>query len=365
MPGLVPVHEAESADERKAIWEFRYGIYVEELGRKLGRAQDESPWVHDAEDDKPSTVHLYTRDDERITGVVRLRDWPPGRIPAKDFELCSMERFPGIERLHTGEIGRLMVRRSERGTQLLVALVSAAYELGAGRLGTELAFMNCAPGLVRYYRLLGARPYDGRLVPTPDGIEVPLVLVLSDLATMRDVGSFLLPLAERHFGPGGRPVLDTEPFAHLFASPPEARLADAWAELEERLHGSDDGGFLAALTDETREKLSTKGLVMDVPAGKLVTEKGLAQRELFVIADGLFEAVDGDRRLALMERGDVIGETAFFSSTGRRTASVRALTDGRVIALRRNLVDKLRAEDPECAAELLFELARVQANRFA
>lgn len=366
LPELAPVHEATSAEEREAIWEFRHRVYVEELGRKLGRADEDRPWVHDPEDDKPSTVHLYTRTDDDITGVLRIRHWPPGEIPAKDFETFSMERFPGIETLTTGEIGRLMVRRDERGTLLLVALVSAAYEVGVGRLEGDLVFMNCAPGLVRHYRLIGSRPYDGRLVPTPDGIEVPLVLVASDLGTMQEVGSFLLPLAQRYFGPGGRAPLDTAAFAHLFDTTPEEQLATAWARLEERVQApeSKGAGFLESLSPETRERLSAEGLVMSVPAGQLVTEKGLAQRELFLIVDGLFEAVDGERRLALMEEGDVIGETAFFSAEGRRSASVRALLDGRVVVLRRSLIDRLRTSDPSCAAELLFELARVQADRF-
>ena len=66
-----------------------------------------------------------------------------------------------------------MVRRSERGRLLLASLLSAAYELGCGRLGVDLAFLNRASGLVRHDRRLGAGPYNGRLVATPDGIEIP------------------------------------------------------------------------------------------------------------------------------------------------------------------------------------------------
>jgi len=104
-------------------------------------------------------------------------------------------------------------------------------------------------------------------------------------------------------------------------------------------------------------------MLLSVPAGELLAAKGLTQRELFVIADGVFEVVDGDRRLRLLGEGDVIGETAFFSTAGRRTASVSAVSDGRVVVLRRADVDRMRQTDPVCAAELLFELARVQADR--
>jgi CRP-like cAMP-binding protein len=61
--------------------------------------------------------------------------------------------------------------------------------------------------------------------------------------------------------------------------------------------------------------------------------------------------------------GDVIGEIGFFGSPGRRTASVTAASDGQVLVLRRHFVDELMKSDPACAAEVLFGLARVLADR--
>jgi predicted GNAT family N-acyltransferase len=366
LPGLAPVYEATTAGELEQLWEFRHRVYVEELGRELGRDDGDRSWVHDTEDDQSYTLHLFTRDDDGVTGVLRIRHWQPGAVPARDFDVFTMERFPEIERLTTAELGRLMVRKSERGRLLLASLLSAAYELGCGRLGVDLAFLNCATGLVRHYRRLGARPYNGRLVATPDGIEIPMVIVLSDLAAFEQAGSFLLPIAERFFGPGGRPTLDVPRFAHLFeakAMPFELDPSEAWRRFEERLPAGRTASFVEALSRETKERLSSEGMLLSVPAGELLTAKGLTQRELFVIADGVFEVVDGDRRLRLLGEGDVIGETAFFSSAGRRTASVRAASDGRVVVLRRGDVDRMRQTDPACAAELLFELARVQADR--
>jgi CRP-like cAMP-binding protein len=82
-----------------------------------------------------------------------------------------------------------------------------------------------------------------------------------------------------------------------------------------------------------------------------------------VIVDGLFEILDGERRIALLAAGEVVGEHAFFSTAGQRSASVRAAADGRVVVLRRRFIDGLRKTDPACAAELLFALARLLADR--
>ncbi len=72
---------------------------------------------------------------------------------------------------------------------------------------------------------------------------------------------------------------------------------------------------------------------------------------------------DGDRGIALLGLGEVIGEVGFFGTSGRRMASVTAASDGQVLALRRRFVDELMKSDPACAAEVLLELAGVLADR--
>jgi CRP-like cAMP-binding protein len=121
--------------------------------------------------------------------------------------------------------------------------------------------------------------------------------------------------------------------------------------------------ILDALSEDTVKKLAGKGFLMQVPAGQLLTEKGLSQREIFVILDGVFEVRDGERRLCVLGQGDVVGEIGFFRSTGRRSASVTAASDGQVLVLRRHFIDDLMKSDPPCAAEVLFGLARVLADR--
>src|SRR5947209_1693584 len=82
---LTLVHVAESEEERDAVFRFRYSVYVEELGRKLGNADHERRQVHDDEDDRPYTVLLYTAaDDGELTGTIRVRHWAPGEVPDKD-----------------------------------------------------------------------------------------------------------------------------------------------------------------------------------------------------------------------------------------------------------------------------------------
>ena len=365
---LEPVYIAETEAEREAVFAFRYTVYGAELGRKLGQADDERERVHDAEDDQPYTTLLYTDDGAgRLTGTIRIRRWQPGQVPAKDWAAFSMERFAGLRDMATAEIGRLMIEPGHRGQLGLVSMACAVYQLYAGELAADVGFISCATGLVRHYRLLGFRTYAGQMVPTVDGIEVPLVLIPSDRAFLEQAGSFVAPFAGLFYGPGKRAPVDIGPWARVLdadSAPVRFDKAAVWERVDRLRQAADDhASMLESLSEDTVRKLSAKGFLMDVPAGHLLTEKGLTQREIFVILDGAFEVHDGDRRIALLGPGQVIGEVGFFGTSGRRMASVTAASDGQVLVLRRHFVDELMKNDPACAAEVLFGLARVLADR--
>jgi Cyclic nucleotide-binding domain/Acetyltransferase (GNAT) domain len=365
---LEPVYIAETEAEREAVFSFRYSVYGAELGRKLGNPDHARRRVHDEEDDQPYTTLLYTDDGAgRLTGTTRIRRWEPGRVPAKDWDTFSMERFDGLRELSTAEIGRLMIEPGRRGQLGLVSMACAVYQLCAGELAADVAFINCAAGLVRHYRLLGFRTYAGRLVPTADGIEVPLVLIPSDRAYLEQAGSFVAPFVDIFYGPGTRAPVDIGRWARLLDADSAPVRFDP-AAVRERVNRlrqaeAERPSMLEALSEDTIRKLTDKGFLMDLPAGQLLTEKGLSQREIFVILDGVFDVYDGDRRLAVLGQGDVIGEIGFFASSGRRIASVTAASDGQVLVLRRHFIDELMKNDPACAAEVLFGLARVLADR--
>lgn len=365
---LEPVYVADTETEREAIFQFRFTVYAEELGRKLGNADHGRRRVHDAEDDRPYTTLLYTTaPDGSLTGTLRLRVWGPGTVPAKDWETFSMDRFDGIRDLTTAESGRLMIKPDQRGKLGLVSLGCALYQLCAGELGVDLGFINCATGLVRHYRLLGFRPYAGRLVATPDGIEVPLVMFPSDRAYLEQAGSFIAPFVDVFYGTGGKQPLKTDRFQELLdagSAPIQVEPEAVWDQVDRlRAAATPRPGMLDSLGEETVRRLSAKGFLMKVPAGELLTEKGLAQQELFVILSGVFEVHDGGRRLRVLGPGDVVGEVAFFGTAGRRSASVSAAGDGEVLVLRRHFLDELRDKEPALAADVLFELARALADR--
>lgn len=142
-----PVHIATTREEREAVYRFRYEVYYEEFGRELGAPDHERRQVTDDEDERSYTTILYTGSADHITGTLRLRCWGSGEVPHHDVEELSMDLFPGIERLRTAEMGRLMIRPSARGKRVVAALIRKAYELYACEFETDLA--RCVNGSKR------------------------------------------------------------------------------------------------------------------------------------------------------------------------------------------------------------------------
>ncbi len=363
---LERVRRATTREEREAIYRFRYQVYIEELKYQYSTADHVRRWLPHEEDEKPYTTLLYSGAPGAVTGVVQIRAWEPGQVPPRDHEALSLDLFPGIERLRVAQIGRLMIRRSLRGTLLLPSLLRAGYEFLAGEALTDLAFVDCAPGLVRHYRRLGALPYGGKLLVGPG---IPLLLVPSDYQRLRKLGSPVAPLVKKYFGPGKRAPLDMAPYRHLVdgdAVPVEFDAEKIWTEFESRLlRGERRPVFVEDVPPKALKRLTSTGFVLKMRAGDLVTGEGIEERELFLILDGTFEVVGRERRFALLERGDLFGDIAFFTRAGERTASVRAVTDGRLLVLRRRFLQDLNRREPAAGFQILMNMSRIMAERFA
>ena len=364
---LDTVHKAETAAEREAIYRFRYQIYIEELKYNY-EADHERKWLRQPADDEEGTTLLYTGRPDDITSTVRVRAWKPGHVPPAVFAMTSMERFPGIEKLGVSHIGRMMIRRSLRGKLVLPSLLAGGYEFLVGEQGADLAFLDCVPGIVRHYRQLGARPYGGRLIDLGYSPGIPLVIVLSDYAHLKRSGSIVAPLVKKYFGPGKRPPLDLAPYRHLFESgevPVEFDPEKVWEALQDRLLASDETipTFVDALSPGALFHLSESGYLLDVKGGDLITRAGIGQREMFVILEGACEVEGAGKRIALLEKGDLFGEIAFFSESGERTATVRALSNCKLLVLRQKFMDELVRNDPEAACQILLNVSRIMAER--
>ncbi len=105
------------------------------------------------------------------------------------------------------------------------------------------------------------------------------------------------------------------------------------------------------MDEDDLEKLEAVGSELSFGAGQVLIERGKPGTGLYVVVEGhiVVEAPEGTRELG---PGSVVGERALLSEDGTRTARVRALTYGKVLAVERADVDRLCAEDPGFAERL-------------
>ena len=368
MPEPENVNVATTQDEREAIYRFRYEVYVEELKRDYPDADHERRWLRDEDDTQDYTVNFYVGTLDRVVGAVRLLIWPPGEIPEDYHRLFSMDIFPGIEDLVTSEMGRLMVRPTSRGKAIFPSLINTMYEHLVARDG-QLCFLYCVPGLVKHYRrTIGARPYGGHLIPAGSSVGIPMVLIVSDSDHLAESGATFSELSRKYFDTGGRPKLDVSRFADILEGesvPVKLDEEVVWEEFQHQLLEGESStpAFLSALPPEAIRKLTASGFILNLSAGDVIAKSGTEEREVYVILNGVFEVISQGRRLAILEKGDLFGEIAFFTEAGERSASVRAMSDGQLLALRRNFLKELTHSDPEAGFQILTNMGRVMAQR--
>ena len=362
------VNIATTQEELEAIYRFRYEVYVEELKRDYPDADHERRWLRDEDDTQDYTVNFYVGALDRIIGAVRLLIWPPGEIPENYHRLFSMAIFPGIEDLVTSEVGRLMIRPTSRGKAVFPSLINAMYEHLVAR-DVQLCFLYCVPGLVKHYRRsIGARPYGGHLIPAGSSVGIPMVLIVSDSDHFAESGATFSELSRKYFDTDGRPKLDVSRFIDILEGgsvPVKLDEEVVWEQFHHQLLEGESSmpAFLSALPPEAIRHLTASGFILNLSTGDLIAKSGTEEREVYVILNGVFEVISQGRRLAILEKGDLFGEIAFFTEAGQRSASVRAMTDGQLLALRRNFLKELTHSDPEAGFQILTNMGRVMAQR--
>ena len=368
---LEKVHRASSPEEREAIYRFRYDIYANELKRDSSAIDHAAKILRDDNDESDAAIHLYIGSLDNITASARLLLWPnPEMMTSVDRDMFSFDFFPQLSNYRCAEYNHLMMRPELRGKMVLPALFAESYDILVGTHHIDLLFMICVPGLVRYYKQLGARIYNARMVETVDGLRIPLMSVLSDADYFRAVGSPWYRQVLRYFGHGKQVPLNLSPLQDIFTdgqAPVEVDSERIWQTMQsDYLRAQDESNkFIEELPDSLLKILVDKGYMLHLLAGTLVVNKGRQEQEMFIVLDGLLEVLVNEQRINILEKGDLFGEVAFFNEDGERTAAVRALSECKILVIRRRFVDELRQRDPEAAHTLMMALGRTLSERLA
>lgn len=362
------VSQARSADEREAVWRFRYQVYVEEMGKiALANADHKRRWLTDEMDE--DALILYAQDGDAVVATLRINRADHSHLPPAFEAAYRLARFDEIPPERLSFSSRLMVARDLRGTAALHKILAKAYEIGLEG-GVVYDFCHCAPALIELYEHLGYRPYTDNFLDPDVGYRVPLLLALKDARHLEAVRSpFWRKLKNR-------PDLwqDAEDGEWLARKFPATTKASQWAIddeafwqfLADKLRPSTGRRvpLLEDLTEEEERHVLKSGTVLSCAEGDTILRTGDVGSELFVVLSGLAEVRLGKSKkpIAVLEPGQVFGEIAFIANV-KRSADVVALADSEILVVSQTFLKKLMKSSPELASKVLFNLSRVLCER--
>jgi predicted GNAT family N-acyltransferase len=188
------IQVAHSDSEREKIYEFRYRIYIEEMGKPYAHADHERKILTDELDD--GAMLLYATRNREVIGTVRI-NWGISHY-ALDFfrQMFDLEKFSAFPSPTLSFCSRLMVERSARSSSLAARLSTAAFVAGRER-GIQFNFIHCVPQLAPLFQRMGFRHYKDSFHDPEVGTQIPLVLLLDDLDHLKRVRSPFVPYAEQ------------------------------------------------------------------------------------------------------------------------------------------------------------------------
>ena len=359
------IYEAETDEERDAVFRFRYAIYVKEMARYGASADHERGMLVEAEDE---TARIFCAVEEgEVVATSRFSWGGDAPFTHRLVEHYMLEPFIAelpADVMAVGERG--MVKPELRGTPIFTELGYETMRFIQDRR-IQLIFGACEPHLLSRYVGQGSRTFSHRNINSAEaGYLIPIVNVVEDVDYLRRIGS---PRAStvKDWGEDARIPECVKPLIENGGNVMSQRLVDSGVYLDQ-VHESLDElaenkfSILDGLDAEQTLRALGRSSMIQCSAGDQVIKKGGTARNLFVVLEGHLEVRDGDKLLSVFSPGDVFGEMAFLLDRPR-TADVYAATDGRVLSLSEGTLRKSIDSDSQVAAHLMLNVAKILCTR--
>lgn len=359
------IHIAESDEEKKAVFRFRYEIYVQEMGRYRGIADHENRLFREPEDDTARI--FYAAENDEVVATSRMSWGGDAPFSERLVEHYRLEPFLAElepEAMAVGERG--MVKPALRGSPIFMDLGQRTSEFISNNR-VQLIFGACEPHLLSLYVGRGSRTFAQKNINSAEaGYLIPIVNVVEDVEYLRRIGS---PGAEtaRDWGEDARIPGCVESLISQGGNVMSQRLVDSGLYLGEVHEALDElagnhVSLIEGLGEEQAARALGKSNIIRCTAGDHVIKKGGTARNMFVVLEGHLEVRDGEKLISVFGPGDVFGEMAFLLEQPR-TADVYAATDGRVLSLSEGTLRKSIDSDSTVAAHLMLNIAKILCMR--
>lgn len=357
------VRIAESAQEREAIYRFRYAVYVGDLKKTIAHADHGAKQIRDEEDE--TGLLLYTSNEAGITGTIRLNRLSHG-VSLDLSELYDLADFDDVPASMIAVVSRFAVKAEAAGAGDALSQTALGW---AVEHAIKIVFSFCSPHLVASYEQVGFRRYKDNF-QDPVGYRVPMLLVLFDKVHLHRIGS---PLWTRIGPMSGESKWLTYFKEHFpeYDLPVNPRLyphAEFWTLLGEKLNSNplESIPLFKNLTPERAAAVMEAGTIIPIKEGDMLLSVGDVGKEFYLMLKGMVGIfLPGVvKPVTLLGPGEIVGEMAFLGNAPR-TADVKALRDGEVMVLSEQAFLKLADKQPGLASQVTLNLARILSDRLA
>jgi predicted GNAT family N-acyltransferase len=347
-------------DQLSDVYKLRYEIFFDELGALLPADEIRRGYLSDPLDHAGYNYGLY--DGDSIVGSLRVVDMARVSEP-EEFER-KFSLAPVVARFGRESIcfaGRLTLAPSCRSGTALARLVLAAYEDGRRR-GLRVALSDCSPYLLPLYAKLGYRRFGEAFTDPIYGLKLPILLLLEETARFKLIKS---PFAKASAQLSGDDSI-ADWFNEVY---PEYRLTSGnltafEANLPDLAGGALGGeplqgqSLFDGFTKAEMGALLNGAVLLDARPGNYLVRKGLREKHLYFILDGLVESCNENSTTAT-----TYGKGEFFAGDGllvnyRRTADVVARTRVKCLLINGATIAKVAHLQPQSYVKLMRNLGR-------
>ncbi len=360
------VYLAQSDEEREAVFRLRYNVYVEELGR-YGAIANHQERLFSEPIDGLSFLFYAIRNGE-VAGTMRLTWGGRATFPGRQIHQYNLSPF--LQEMEPDQIvvgERFMVTKPYRGSDLLFQLFCSYLEFVNERR-IQLMFGDCEPHLLNVYQALGFRNYAADNINSPEtGYLIPLVLIPEDIQYLRQVNSPLAGIL-KDFGDDARipdctGKLIDRPTAVL--SERLVGIGPYWQEVYRSLSNLEDAriSLFDGLSEEQIQACLAKSNVIDCSTGDRILKQGNPAQNIFVLLEGILEVRNREEVVGTILPGEVFGEIAFLLDRPRTRDVYAVVDDAKVVSLSESTIRSLTGSDPQAAAKLLLNIAKMLSWR--
>jgi len=366
---MAQVLVATTPEERQAIYQFRYNVYVEEMGKNPRYANHAERLLKDELDDTATLLYLMV--DGKMAATVRRNLLHLSSLPTTLNQALQIDRFKAAFPASTLSFdSRFMVAPEWRNSFVAGLIVTEVYKM-ARQQGVQFDFSHASPWLVPFYENLGFRRYTDNFLDEDAGLQIPMVSLFEDIEHLRLVRSPFYRLA-RHL-PNSSIAKDwfiqAFPKYAKFFNPYEHSLEQVWSFWVNQLESNSDQtvALFQDLSEESIKKLLKHGAFHPVKAGETILRIGDINNSVFVILSGtvrrhsLSHAVPSPA--ATLSSYQIFGEATLFAELPS-PEQVTALTDTELLILPRQAMMRAMKTMPEAICQLFLYASRSLCERY-